>query len=255
MSSFWAHLNVKLENCQTLRALIKRWNIQTIHLAVKAAQNHHWQLHLLLAPRLRASGSPQRRGMSNMLNVKTRSQSTGVEPLCPLVYFNFNFYVRNTTWNADTGKHAHVIKTPLQGDCAFFNKRTIPKAQRCGSSLGYSRLATRHNSSAKTHLRQQPGADPHTSRAIRNKFTHTEGRSSFAPGLCEIRAQATFSSSFKVRVTAGRCNGEHRGPVRWGAVCPARPSPVEIGSVRLGSAPWPSTLSADDCVHFCSLLL
>lgn len=107
-----------------------------------------------------------------------------------------------------------VIKTPLQGDCAFFNKRTIPKAQRCGSSLGYSRLATRHNSSAKTHLRQQPGADPHTSRAIRNKFTHTEGRSSFAPGLCEIRAQATFSSSFKVRVTAGRCNGEHRGPVR-----------------------------------------
>lgn len=107
-----------------------------------------------------------------------------------------------------------VIKTPLQGDCAFFNKRTIPKAQRCGSSLGYSRLATRHNSSAKTHLRQQLGADPHTSRAIRNKFTHTEGRSSFAPGLCEIRAQATFSSSFKVRVTAGRCNGEHRGPVR-----------------------------------------
>lgn len=27
------------------------------------------------------------------------------EALFPLVYFNFNFYVRNTTWNADTGEH------------------------------------------------------------------------------------------------------------------------------------------------------
>lgn len=259
MSSFWAHLNVKLENCQTLRALIKRWNIQIIHLAVKAAQNHHWQLHLLLAPRLRASGSPQRRGMfpvqhAQRENAFSKHRSRTLMPTCllQLQFLCAQHHLECGHWQTRTWP---VIKTPLQGDCAFFNKRTIPKAQRCGSSLGYSRLATRHNSSAKTHLRQQPGADPHTSRAIRNKFTHTEGRSSFAPGLCEIRAQATFSSSFKVRVTAGRCNGEHRGPVRWGAVCPARPSPVKIGSVRLGSAPWPSTLSADDCVHFCSLLL
>lgn len=89
MSSFWAHLNVKLENCQTLRALIKRWNIQITHLAVKAAQNHHWQLHLLLAPRLRASGSPQRRGMfpvqhAQRENAFSKHRSRTLMPTCLL---------------------------------------------------------------------------------------------------------------------------------------------------------------------------
>lgn len=89
MSSFWAHLSVKLENCQTLRALIKLWNIQIIHLAVKAAQNHHRQLHSLLAPRLRASGSSKRGGMfpvqhAQRENAFSKHRSRTLIPTCLL---------------------------------------------------------------------------------------------------------------------------------------------------------------------------
>lgn len=69
--------------------------------------------------------------------------------LFPLVYFNSNFYVRNTTWNADTGEHEsarrrtwHMIKKKekkknnlhCRNAAIFFNKHTLPKAERCGSS-------------------------------------------------------------------------------------------------------------------------
>lgn len=40
---------------------------------------------------------------SAVLNINTLFSSSKTEALFPLVYFNFNFYVRNSTWNADTG--------------------------------------------------------------------------------------------------------------------------------------------------------
>lgn len=97
------------------------------------------------------------------------------EALSTLVYFNSNFYVRNTTWNADTGERRvrentwHMINKspppsrPPAGRLRFLQRartHTFPKS--CEMRVlapEYSTLSG-HNKSAQTHLRQQHRVDP-----------------------------------------------------------------------------------------------
>lgn len=119
--------------------------------------------------------------------------------LFPLVYFNFNFCVRNSTWNADTAEHGarekrtwHMIRVSPAGILRLLRQTPLfppNSAERCESSLECN-TPTRHYTSAQTHLRQRHTADPTPAERIGKNFTHTERRSLL------LRDQATFSSLF-----------------------------------------------------------
>lgn len=78
------------------------------------------------------------------------------EALVPLVYFNSNFYVRNTTWNADTGERRvrenawHlIIQTCHARMAALSQAHNVPTFLKAGEmrvlALEYSRALTGHN--------------------------------------------------------------------------------------------------------------
>lgn len=96
------------------------------------------------------------------------------EALSTLVYFNSNFYVRNTTWNADTGERRvrentwHMINKspPLPPPCrkvalspARAHTHFSKSCEMRVLAPEYSTLSG-HNKSAQTHLRQQHRVDP-----------------------------------------------------------------------------------------------
>lgn len=137
----------------------------------RKCQNHQ-QLHMLLAPGYWSPGlamwrgagyfqsSPERRAehQNTVFWAPRRGPFPG--------YFNLNFYVRNTTWNADTGEHTawkrtwHMIKNLPCRNTALSPINTLfsSRWQMRLLTAEYSTL-NRHNTSAQTHLRQQYGAD------------------------------------------------------------------------------------------------
>lgn len=80
--------------------------------------------------------SPERRAEPQNTVFKLRR-----EAWFPLVYFNSDFYVRNTTWNADTSEHRvldkrtwHMIRNLPCGNAARSPTSTLSqKAEWCGS--------------------------------------------------------------------------------------------------------------------------
>ena len=118
--------------------------------------------------------------------MKKQSRSFTVQPLFPVVYFNFNFYVRNTTWNADTGNHRErthtlMIKNLTRRVIALSPTNTFPKTKRCVSSLECSRLPGTTQAPERTcDSSTQP---IHISRVMRNNFTHAKRCSSSAADL------------------------------------------------------------------------
>lgn len=143
------------------------------------------------------------------MNINTLLFKLQSEALFPLVYFKFNFYVRNSTWNADTGEYqcenthmTHDQTLPLHRKTLRFLRQTHFSNSWEMRVLTRILQATGYNTDSRTHLRQQRRADPSSAEVLERTSLTVNG----VPLL--LWDQATFSSSFQVRVIAGRCNCE-----------------------------------------------